>query len=213
VEKSFITCQAKGDYPLLRFEDVRNESVSIANLWERFDMKKMNDNLLNPLNDWEKIFNNSEESNLSMDELISNLTVFNWDFGKIPIKYGTKPRKITLTIKNIGGVDAEWQFKLPNDSEIEMESWADPGEPTPEKAFEKHVLDNKIFTVHPRSGVVKPGDMMEINVFYYPKEVKAHHLQSFLQILNGKPLIINLMGETLHRRAYLSLLKEIYYMP
>lgn len=41
-----------------------------------------------------------------MDDLISNLTVFDWDFGKIPIKYGSKPRKITLTLKNIGGVDA-----------------------------------------------------------------------------------------------------------
>jgi len=28
-----------------------------------------------------------------------------------------------------------------------MEPWADPGEPTPEKAFEKHILDNKIFNV------------------------------------------------------------------
>jgi hypothetical protein len=37
-EKSFITVQAKGDYPLIRFEDVRNDQVSIANLWERFNM-------------------------------------------------------------------------------------------------------------------------------------------------------------------------------
>jgi len=93
-----------------------------------------------------------------MDELISNLTTFDWDFGKIPIKFGSKPRKITLTLKNIGGVTAHWQFKLPNDSEIEMESWADPGEPTPEKAFEKHILDNKIFNVHPRNGQLSPGE-------------------------------------------------------
>ena len=91
------------------------------------------------------MFNNSENSNQSIEELIQNLTVFNWDFGKIPIKYGSKPRKITLTIKNIGGVDASWQFKLPNDSEIVMEKWADPGEPTPEKKFEKDILDKKIF--------------------------------------------------------------------
>jgi hypothetical protein len=50
-------------------------------------------------------------------------------------------------LKNIGGVPAEWSFKMPNDNEIEMEPWADPGEPTPEKAFEKHILDNKIFNV------------------------------------------------------------------
>jgi len=87
-----------------------------------------------------------------MEDLIRNLTSFDWDFGKIPIKYGSKPRKITLTIKNIGGVQANWLFKLPNDSQIEMEPWADPGEPTEEKAFEQHILDNKIFTVHPRFG-------------------------------------------------------------
>lgn len=129
---------------------MRNDQESIANLWERFNMTKMNKDLLNPLNESEKIFNNSDQTNQSMDDLIRNLTVFNWDFGKIPIKYGSKPRKVTLTIKNIGGVQANWQFKLPNDSEIEMEPWADPGEPTPEKAFEKHILDEQIFKVHPR---------------------------------------------------------------
>jgi|TARA_B110000305_G_C19445801_1_gene644724 hypothetical protein len=72
-----------------------------------------------------------------------------------------------------------------------MEPWADPGEPTPEKAFEKHILDNKIFNVHPRFGKLEPGEQMELNVYYYPKEVKRHHLKAFLQISNGKPLIIN----------------------
>ena len=67
-------------------------------------MTKMNKDLLLPLNESEKIFNNSEGTNKSIDDLIRNLTVFDWDFGKIPIKYGNKPRKITLALKNIGGV-------------------------------------------------------------------------------------------------------------
>lgn len=54
---------------------------------------------------------------------------------------------------------------------------------------------------------------MELNVFYYPKEVKRHHLKTFLQIANGKPMIINLQGETLHRRAYMRLLKDVYHLP
>jgi hypothetical protein len=54
---------------------------------------------------------------------------------------------------------------------------------------------------------------MELNIFYYPKEVKRHHLQAFLQIMNGKPLIINMIGETLHRRAYLNLIKQVYHLP
>jgi hypothetical protein len=68
----------------------------------------MNKDLLNPLNESEKVFNNSDQTNQSLDDLIRNLTVFDWDFGKIPIKYGSKARKVTLTIKNIGGVQAEW---------------------------------------------------------------------------------------------------------
>jgi hypothetical protein len=71
-------------------------------------MTKMNKDLLNPLNESEKVFNNSDQTNQSLDDLIRNLTVFDWDFGKIPIKYGSKARKVTLTIKNIGGVQAEW---------------------------------------------------------------------------------------------------------
>ena len=59
-EKAVIGVKARGDYPLLRFEDVRNDQVSIANLWECFQMTKMNKDLLNPLNDAEKIFNNSD---------------------------------------------------------------------------------------------------------------------------------------------------------
>ena len=84
--------------------------------------------------------------------------MFSWDFGKVPIKHGSKPRKITLTLKNIGGVSSEWCFKMPNDSEIEMETWADPGEPSTEQAFEKDILEKKIFTIEPRKGTLAPGE-------------------------------------------------------
>lgn len=36
IEKASISIKCRGDYPLLRFTDVRNDQVSIANLWERF---------------------------------------------------------------------------------------------------------------------------------------------------------------------------------
>ena len=52
--------RCKGDYPLLRFTDVRNDQVSIANLWERFELTKMNKELLLPLSQAEIAFNNSD---------------------------------------------------------------------------------------------------------------------------------------------------------
>ena len=136
VEKSSIKIQCKGDYPLVRVTDVRNDTVSIANLWERFELTAMNKELLKSLTPAEFVYNNSDKSNQSTEELSANLNKFHWDFGKIPTKRGKDPRKITVTLKNIGGVTASWRFKMPNDSEIEMEPWVDAGTPSPEQAFE-----------------------------------------------------------------------------
>lgn len=108
VEKSFIGIRAVGDYPLLRVTDARNEQISTAQLWERYQLTNMNKELTQPLNEVEQVFNNSEKTNQSIHDLQKNLKSFTWDFGKIPIKYGSKPRKVTLSLKNIGGVDAEW---------------------------------------------------------------------------------------------------------
>jgi len=38
MEKSFITVHAMGDFPLLRFTDARNDSVSTPNLWEKIPL-------------------------------------------------------------------------------------------------------------------------------------------------------------------------------
>ena len=97
-----------GDFPLLRFTDVRNDTISTVNLWERFCLTNLNKELMNPLNDTEIVFNNSDKTNQSMNDLQKNLKVFNWDFGKVPIKHGPKARRVTLTLKNIGGVRADW---------------------------------------------------------------------------------------------------------
>ena len=63
----------------------------------------MNKDLLLPLTEDECAFNDADDTNKggNMEDL---LTQFSWDFGKLPIKNGSKPRKITLTLKNIGGV-------------------------------------------------------------------------------------------------------------
>lgn len=212
-QKCSINIHAKGDFPLLRFTDIRNSQLSVSTLWERFQLTRLNKKLLTELTQAEMEYANSDQTNQSVSDLQRNLSSFNWDFGKVPIKYASTPRKITLTVKNVGGVDAEWVYKLPNDSEIELEPWADPGEPTPEQAFEKHILDNNIFMIEPRRGFLKPGEQTDINVYYVSKEVNFHHLKVFLQILNGKPLILNFQGETLSRRAHLQLIKDEYHVP
>lgn len=212
-QKYSINIVAKGDYPLLRFTDIRNDQLSVSNLWEKFQLTVLNKELLTELSKEEVDYTNSERTNQSVQEFQKNLKAFNWDFGCVPIKYSHKPRNVTLTVKNVGGVDAEWAFKLPNDSEIELEPWADPGEPTPEQAFEQHILDNEIFSIEPKAGSLKPGEQTDVNVYYVSKEVAFHHLKVFLQINHGKPLVLNFKGETLSRRAHLRLCKDEYHIP
>lgn len=65
IEKCAIDIKCKGDYPLVRVTDVRNEQVSIANLWERFSLTNMNKELLKPLTEAEFTYNNSDKSNQS----------------------------------------------------------------------------------------------------------------------------------------------------
>jgi hypothetical protein len=51
---------------------------------------------------------------------------------------------------------------LPSDSQIDVEPWADTGEPTDEEAFEKNMLEKKIFEIRPKSGSLKPGQLADI---------------------------------------------------
>jgi cilia- and flagella-associated protein 65 len=93
---------------------------------------------------------------------MKNLQTYKWNFGCLPMQANIKPRVIILTVQNTGGTDLNWNFKLPSDSQIEVEPWADPGEPTAEEAFEKTILEKKIFEIKPKSGFLQPGQLADI---------------------------------------------------
>lgn len=69
VEKTFASINAMGDFPLIELTDVRNDAISTSNLWERFHLTNLNNELKNPLNDSEIEFNNSDKTNQSMNDL------------------------------------------------------------------------------------------------------------------------------------------------
>ena len=228
-QKCAIRIKGKGNYPLLKIVDVRNDSVSVATLWENFSINNINKELMNDLNEDERKFLNIETLTFSEAQaLMKRLQSYIWNFGYLPIKANIKPRKIVITIQNIGGTDLNWNFKLPSDSQIEVEPWADPGEPTDEEAFEKAILERKIFAIHPRNGFLKPGDLCDIELIYSPgneeeytlekkmdrKVSEKHFLQVVLQILNGKPLLIHFKGMTLApMEGLLAVRKNNYTLP
>lgn len=49
-----------------------------------------------------------------------------------------------------------------------MEPWADPGEPTPEEAKERDIIDKQIFNIEPQRGNLAPQELADIMVTYKP---------------------------------------------
>lgn len=90
----------------------------------------------------------------------------------------------------------------------------DPGEPSPEQAFESQMLQKQLFEVNPKQGTLKPNEQMDIEAYYYPRDVGEHNLNIFFQVLNGKPLILRFAGQTLPaKRGHLQLRKEVFVLP
>ena len=90
----------------------------------------------------------------------------------------------------------------------------DPGEPSKEQALESQILQKGLFEVQPKQGTLKPGEQMDIEALYYPKEVGEHYLHIFFQVVNGKPLILRFAGQTLnYRRGHLQVRKEKFVLP
>ncbi len=74
---------------------------------------------MNDLNEDEKKYLQIETLNFAeATSLMKRLQAYVWNFGYLPIKENMKPRKIIITIKNVGGTDLNWNFKLPSDSQV-----------------------------------------------------------------------------------------------
>jgi hypothetical protein len=118
-QKSFCEVLANGDFPLIKLMDIRNESVSTAALCDSFNFGALNAELLSPLSPQELEFNNADKTSKSVAKLQKDLKRFEWDFGKIPQNLkNLVPRRVILSLKNVGGVTSQFLFKMPNESEV-----------------------------------------------------------------------------------------------
>ena len=197
--KCTVEINAKGDYPLIKIVDVRNNLISSAKLWKDLNVDLANQELEKKLTNEEMNYSNSK-SNKKIEDVTSKLKVIKFDFGKHFFKRDKNEHQrhdIFLTLKNEGGVLSEFYFKFPDDVNIKREIWMDPVEPTSNDKVEYHVLKEQIFTIEPRKSKLEPGETCNIRIRYNIKERGQHRLRVIFQVVNGKPLIFELYSETL----------------
>ena len=197
--KCTLEVNAKGDYPLIKIVDVRNNLISSAKLWKDLHVDLANEELEKKLTSEEMNYSNSK-SNKKIEDVTSKLKVIKFDFGKHFFRRDKNENQkydIFLTLKNEGGVLSEFYFKFPDDVNIKREIWMDPVEPTSNDKVEYHVLKEHIFTIEPRKSKLEPGETCNIRIRYNIKERGHHRLRVIFQVVNGKPLIFELFSETL----------------
>jgi hypothetical protein len=118
-QKASCELFAKGDFPLIKLMDMRNEFVSTSILCDSFNFGALNFELLSPLNAQEQEFNNADKTSISVAKLQKDLKRFEWNFGKIPQNQKVLvPRRVIITLKNVGGVKSNFLFKMPNESDV-----------------------------------------------------------------------------------------------
>ena len=120
VEKCSTELRANGRFPILKIIDVRNEDLSVSRLWNSFNLDKINKDLVekaagkNDNKDFEDL-----ASSIDRNDVIDK-NYYEWNFGYLQNKPIIEPRKIVLTIQNVGGTDLDWKFKFPNDNQVEQ---------------------------------------------------------------------------------------------
>ena len=197
--KCTVEISAKGDFPLIKIVDVRNNLESVATLWKDLNVDEANEELGKKLTSEEMNYSNSKAGK-KLNNLDTKLKIVKFDFGKHFFKRDKMfidKYDIYLTLKNEGGVPTEFYFKFPDDVNIKREIWMDPVEPTSNDKVEYHVLKEHIFTLEPKQSKLDPGETTNIRLRYNIKEKGQHRLRVIFQVVNGKPLIFELNGETL----------------
>jgi len=63
----------------------------------------------------------------------------------------------------------------------------------------KNNIHKQIFDIKPRNFKLEPGNMIDIEVYYNPRDIGEHEIIVKSFFTNGKPFIIVLKGETIDK--------------
>ncbi|KAJ3300829.1 hypothetical protein HK104_000022 [Borealophlyctis nickersoniae] len=197
---------ALGVHPLVQVRDIRCEGFGKTFLWQLFSLDRFND-VLQAVGPDPRIHPADEDDSfptdtgpLSNDQLGADteVTSVNFDFGAAPV--GCKPTVYHFSFMNTGVVSVDWVFQFPNDLEVEIEHWADPGDYTDEQMHHNLILDNNIFSISPKSGRLDPGESVHVIMTYSHEFAGQHKLPVVFKLRNGssqlagKEIMLNFAG-------------------
>lgn len=190
-----FSCQMKGSasFPTLIVKDVYTTTPqSSGRMWAQLGLEHINGFLQAPLTRDELRLNHRSTPNLD--------DIQDFEFGFLPQPQHSPEQVIVLQLLNPGFLSVDFSIRYPNESEIEIERWADEGEPTAEQLRQNAIIDSKLFQVEPRRGKLEPGETIALTLTYsfQSMQYQGHHdIPILFRVDKGKQFVLNVTGRTL----------------
>lgn len=196
----FLSCgvHGKASFPTVVVRDARVQHggtrLACGDIWTQLSLDALNATLVTPLTKDEVQLNLASSPDLSLLERVPLCF--------IPEPLGSRPQVIILDLHNPGKLPTAFSLHLPNERDVELEPWADEGEPTETDVRINRILDElKCFDVEPRGGrTLLPGASASVRLSYsfLSREFEGiHRLPILLRVAQGKQIWLDLVGQTL----------------
>ena len=110
---------------------------------------------------------------------------------------GEPPSVLHLLVRNEGLLTASFQLRYPTEMELQIEHWADKGEPSATELKQHLIVDKGIMSIAPKAAELAPGEEVELLICMRHFRADDYELPVLLQVASGRQVVLNLQGRTL----------------
>ncbi|XP_069838637.1 cilia- and flagella-associated protein 65 isoform X2 [Dendropsophus ebraccatus] len=200
-ERFLSTVMAQGVYPTFSVVDAcavgSAGAFSKIQIWKLFSLERLNSCLQSDPTPGELIYRVPTRHSIRRCPSVNTPVLLDFNFGAAPV--GTEPFTTLLLLENKGVLPVSWDFLFPADQQIELEFWAETWEFDPSEIHQMRIQDNKLFTISPKSGNLKPGGQQTIQLTYRHDFVGTDRLPVLLKVSHGREILLNFIGVTVER--------------
>ena len=184
-------------YPTMQITDLKGRMFEKRFLWDFCGIGHINKELSSDLLPSEiELDHLGAKEVVTTEQALSMLPPISLQLGAE--EEGEEDTVVFIEFTNTGGLPTEFKFHFQNDAEVEVENWIDVGEPqTEEGKHHSKIIENKIFDIQPRLGVLNAGQTTVIKITYTHQEFGYHELPVLLHIKDGRRINLHLKGETI----------------
>ncbi|KAL6761327.1 hypothetical protein V8C86DRAFT_3023865 [Haematococcus lacustris] len=190
-------CRQGSSQPLgLQVTDVLMQGTPKQVAWGMLGLAHINAELSAGVTALELELNRMEErGSLTTEAASKALRPFILDLGCAA--EGSELVVVKLELSNTLPLPAAWELHSYDDPDLDMENWVERGRPQTQADIDRaFILEQQIFQVKPRSGLLQPGGSAHITLAYKPAVKGSHQLPLFMHIADGKRLHVQLHGST-----------------